>query len=72
MAVLRNEIEAKGATLSHTEAEKFARKAGVTERRKRIREALKALGGSSTTGPRHPEKKAGAFLSSPRKRHQSV
>jgi hypothetical protein len=52
MAVLRNEIEAKGATLTQAEPEKFARKAGVTERRKRIREALKALGGSSTTGPK--------------------
>ena len=30
--------------------EKFARKAGVTEGREKIREALKALGGSSTTG----------------------
>ena len=53
MTVLRNEIEAKGATLTQAEAEKFARKAGVTERRKKIREALKALGGSSTTGPKN-------------------
>ena len=30
MTVLHNEIEAKGATLTQAEAEKFARKAGVT------------------------------------------
>ena len=34
MTVLHNEIEAKGATLTQAEAEKFARKAGVTEGRK--------------------------------------
>ena len=50
MTVLPNEIDAKGATLTQAEAEKFARKAGVTERRKKTREALKALGGSRTTG----------------------
>jgi hypothetical protein len=71
MAVLRNEIEAKGATLTQAEPEK-SRKAGVTERRKRIREALKPLGGSSTTGPKGPRKKAATFQSPPRKRHQSV
>ena len=49
MTVLHNEIEAKGATLTQAEAEKFAREAGVTEGRKKIREALKALEGSSTT-----------------------
>ena len=47
--VLHNEIEAKGATLTPAEAEKIARKAGVTEGRKKTREALKASGGSSTT-----------------------
>ena len=50
MSVLPNEIEAKGATLAQAEAEKFARKAGVTEGRKKTREALKAVGGSRTTG----------------------
>jgi len=35
MTVLHNEIEAKGATLTQAEAEKFARKAGVTEGRKK-------------------------------------
>jgi hypothetical protein len=54
--VLRNEIEAKGATLTQAEAEKFARKAGVTEGRKKIRATLKALGVSSTTGPKGPQK----------------
>ena len=49
MTVLHNEIEAKGATLRPAEAEKIARKAGVTEGRKKTREALRALGGSSTT-----------------------
>ena len=56
MTVLHNEIEAKGATLTQAEAEKFARNAGVTEGRKKIREALKALGGSSTTGPKGPRR----------------
>jgi hypothetical protein len=56
MTVLRNEIEAKGATLTQAEAEKFARKAGVTESRKKIRAALRALGVSSTTGPKGPRK----------------
>jgi hypothetical protein len=37
MTVLHNEIEAKGATLTQAEAEKFARKAGVTEGRKNSR-----------------------------------
>ena len=49
MTVLHNEIEVKGATLTQAKVEKFARKAGVTEGRKKIREALKALGGLSTT-----------------------
>ena len=47
--VLHNEIEAKGATLTPAEAEKIARKAGVTEGPKKTREDLKASGGSSPT-----------------------
>ena len=43
MTVLHNEIEAKGATLTQAEAEKLARKARVTEGRKKIRAALKAF-----------------------------
>ena len=34
MAVVKNEIEAKGATVAQAEAEKFAPKAAVTEGRK--------------------------------------
>jgi hypothetical protein len=56
MTVLHDEIEAKGAILTQAEAEKFARKAGVTEGRKKIRGALKTLGGSSTAGPKGPRK----------------
>jgi hypothetical protein len=56
MTVLHDEIEAKGAILTQAEAEKFARKAGVTEGRKKNPRALKALGGSSTAGPKGPRK----------------
>ena len=51
MDVLHNEIEAKGAT-TLTQAggrEICAEGHGVTEGRKKIREALKALGGLSTS-----------------------
>ncbi len=47
MTVLHNEIEAKGATLTQAEAEKFARKAGVTEGRKKLAKPSKLWEGQA-------------------------
>ena len=52
MTVLHNEIEAKGATLTQAEAEKFARKAGVTEGRKKFAKPSKLWEGQAQLGPR--------------------
>ena len=52
MTVLHNEIEAKGATLRPAEAEKIARKAGVTEGRKKLAKPSELWEGQAQQGPR--------------------
>jgi hypothetical protein len=56
MTVLHNEIEAKGATLTQAEAEKFARKAGVTEGRKKFARPSKLWEGQAQHDLRDHEK----------------